>query len=128
MANEKGRKRRQKKSTSSEPNPMTPVSLTPMELRNEPAKSFASKPFEARDTPMVSIGDHAPRSMHVSEQRYDFAPLQALRPELRKERSLEFKLRPITVSPVQMQQLRDRRVNARELGWVIPGHRIRIGK
>ena len=127
MARDKDRKRRKKRSGQTEPNPMKQVSLTPMELRDEPARPVESQSFEARETPIVSFGDHAAPAKQAQEHRFDFAPMQERRPELKQERSLKFQLRPITVTPVQMHELRERRVAARDLGWVVPGHRIRIG-
>lgn len=127
MARENDRNYRKKRSGEAEPNPMKQVSLTPMELRSEAANPMESQPFEARETPLVSFGEHASPAKHIQEHRFDVAPTQERRPELKQEHSPTFQLRPIIVTPVEMQQLQERRVDARDLGWVVPGHRIRIG-
>ena len=128
MNSRENRKKRTPGFAPEEPNPMKPVSLTPAELSNEPARPVESHPYQPRQTPMVSYGDHALSAKKVTEQRYDFAPVRENRFALKQEQSLNYQLQPITVSPIQMQLLQERRVAARDLGWVVPGHRIRIGE
>jgi hypothetical protein len=62
----------------------------------------------------------------MGERKFEFTPVQELRPALKEERSLSIPIKSIPVSPVQMQKLQERRTHARELGWTIPGHTIRI--
>jgi hypothetical protein len=112
--------------SSSQSNPFKPMSLNPVQLHKEEAREIKSAEIRARETPAVSIGDHSAPAQRVSERKIAFTPLNASKYDLKQEKSLEFRLRPISVTPAQMQQLRERRVAARDLGWVVPGHRIRI--
>jgi hypothetical protein len=107
-------------------NPFKPMSLTPVQLHKEDARQIKSAEIRARETPAVSIGDHSAPAQPISERKFAFTPLSASKYDLKQEKSLEFRLRQITVTPAQMQRLRERRVAARDLGWVVPGHRIKI--
>lgn len=127
MARDKDQSNRDRKEASPG-NPFKPASLKPVQLRNDPARDVSSADIRARDVPLVPFGDHASRANPVNENRYAFAPVREVRPDLKPEESRQYQLRPITVTPVQMQLLRDRRIKARELGWSIQGHRIRIGE
>lgn len=109
-------------------NPFKPMSLTPMKLRNNPAREIPSHEVRATNLPIISYDDHATPASPVTEVRYSFAPLGEVRPDLNAERSADFALREIPVSPVQMKALRERRIIARDLGWSISGHRIRTGE
>jgi hypothetical protein len=128
MPDQGNRRSGDKSNVPREPNPMKQVTLNPVQLRSEPAREIPSQQIHARETPIVSYGDHASGAKPITEHRYDFSRVQELKPALREERSLKIELRPVLVTPVQMQKLRDRRAAARPIGWTIPGHTIRIGK
>jgi hypothetical protein len=115
------RKREKRESGQS---PFKPVELTPMSLRQERARDVPSVEVTSREMPLASIGDHAQPARPVSSQSFAFTPLSEIRPEMRLELARSVALITIPVSPIQMQELRERRIAARQLGWVIPGYRI----
>jgi hypothetical protein len=124
MSGGKGGQRRRDRDPAS--GGIRPVSLTPMSLSNDPARSIKSSPVQSREATLRSLTDASAPAAPVQEHKYVFSALDEVRPELRPEPGREIALRPITISPTQMQDLRERRIAARDLGWVIPGHKIRI--
>ncbi len=107
-------------------NPFKPASLTPSRLRNDPAREVESSAIDSFDYPMISYDDASSPAERVSERRFNLTPLKEVRPLLRVEMSQNIKLTPIKVSPTQMQELRERRAEAREIGWTIDSASIRI--
>jgi hypothetical protein len=107
-------------------NPFKPVSLAPTQLRTETPREVKSAEIKARDVSATAFTESRPTAAPLSEQSYAFSDLHELRPDLRPEKERPMMLKPVPVTPVQMQKLRERRVEAQELGWSIEGARIRI--
>jgi hypothetical protein len=108
------------------PNPFRPAKLTPATLRNDPARELVSRPVDAVDVSMHRYDDHANPATQIQEVRFDAKPVKELRPAMKLEASIAYELTPVRVTPVQMQQLRERRAEAREIGWTIRAADIRI--
>lgn len=107
-------------------NPFKPARLTPATLRNDPARSITPSKITASAFSMTPVEDHSNPAAPLDETRFDFSPLQESRHSLRAETSRIFDLTPIPVTPMQMQELRERRARAREIGWTIDSAKIRI--
>jgi hypothetical protein len=107
-------------------NPFRPVSLTPAQLRTESPREVKSAEITARQVQATSFTESRPAVAPLSEQSFAFSDLHELRSDLRQEKERPMLLKPVKVTPVQMQKLRERRVEARELGWSIEGSQIRI--
>jgi hypothetical protein len=107
-------------------NPFKPASLNPAKLNTEAPKEIKSSEVKARKLHATSFIESRPAAAPVSEHSLSFSDLHEHRPDFRVEKDRPFALKPIPVTPVQMQRLRERRVDARALGWSIEGHRIRI--
>jgi hypothetical protein len=107
-------------------NPFKPVSLAPAQLRTEAPREVKSAEIKARDVRATAFSESRPAAAPLSEQSFAFSDLHELRPDLRPEKERPMMLKPVPVTPVQMQKLRERRVEAQELGWSIEGARIRI--
>lgn len=73
---------------------------------------------------MVEYLDQTVSAQPITEQPSSLTAMREVRPDLKRERHDSFSLREIRVSPVTMQELRERRIESHDLGWSVGGHRI----
>jgi hypothetical protein len=103
-----------------------PFDLTPQELREEPFREVRPAEIRPAEAPMVSFGDRGPSELRPTESRYEFVEPVAMPLELRHEQAEEIRMLEIPMTGFEMRELRERRIAARDLGWKVPGVRIRI--
>jgi hypothetical protein len=107
-------------------NPFKPARLTPATLRNDPARQIKASSITASTFSMNPVVDHSSPAAPLHETHFDFSVPHELHHSLNEEPSRIFELTPVLVTPMQMQELRERRANAREIGWTIDSAAIRI--
>ena len=127
MRKEEDRRRRVNESDDApewEPS-ATPFELRPVELRQEPIREIRPLEFGHSEMPAVSFEDRGPDARPVIEHRYDATEFQHKPVELRREESRDIPMLSVPISDIAMRSLAERRVQARDLGWNVPGWRIR---
>lgn len=107
-------------------NPFKPATLTPATLRNDPARSIKASKITASTFSMTPVEDHSSPAAPLDETQFEFSPLRESSHSLKSETSRVFELTPVPVTPMQMEELRERRTRAREIGWTIDSAKIRI--
>lgn len=103
-----------------------PANLKPTTLRNEPARNIAPASVTPRETPARQYRDAAPPGRPITEHRPVSQTIQAKSFGLRREQERKISMTKIPISEMQMSELQSRRVGVRELGWSVPGVRIRL--
>lgn len=103
-----------------------PISLSPVTLKNERAHDVPSVNPPAREARLVPVGDHSQPAREIAELGYTIAPVGEVRPAMRLEQARRVQLHEVAVSSVQMRQLRERRIAAKELLPLVPGLRVRV--
>lgn len=102
------------------------MDLKPAQLKPEPTREVRPADVTARDNPLSELNEAPTVEKRVQEHRPEPGQLREYRPDLKPEQDRSASLRAIRVTPVQVQQMRERRVTARPLGWRLPGSSLQV--
>lgn len=111
---------------SSPDNGVKPNEIKPASLRPAPSRAINSVSLPSRPGALSETPDKSAPAAPMRERRMEFQPISEHRPESKREQERPISLRPVPITPAQMQDLRERRVTARDLGWNVLGKRVMV--